>query len=349
MKAEIDRPTRRVLLRGPLDLVRHETGEAVRAEVVTDGFVPFDDEGGIRPFASLRRSGEDKTSTFFALGDRALTERPLVWDRCSWNLLSRFRFEEISDLVFNDYEYLRRTEYDDVHAVTGRRNWTRVGVVVQAVAGRSISGLGYTSDLRNDEIVAAAVARMRADAVDGILLKGDAVLVSRDLPRWHLKADHHDKRNLVLELADYTPRPEERSFRIDRRDAGVALMRATAALDRDVDGELFEWDADAAPVQQDDLVRLAAMRAPETAGWAGMPVDRMPSGLVHAWHDVRNAARIVADGGRIAAERILGQTLQLLDHRRSLDGETWSLLRDRLALEGIAAPAVAPADYGPRP
>lgn len=340
---------RRVLLRGPIDLVRLTSGEAVRAEVVTDGLVPCDPNDEIRPFARFRRSGEQETSSFVALGDRTLTERPRSWIESGWRQLSRIGFAEISDLAFNAYEYLRQPAESGVHGVSGRRTWTTISATVEAVAGRPIAGLGYSPDLRNDEIVAATVARMRADAADGILLKGDAVLVSRHLPRWQLKADYHDTRNLVLELADYTPRPEERSFRIDRRDAGVALMQATAALDRDVDGEVFEWDAAAAPVQQDDLVRLAAMRAPETTGWAGMPVDRMPSGLVHAWHDVRNAARIVADGGRPAAERILGQTLQLLDHRRSLDGEAWSPLRDRLALEGIAAPAIAPAACGPRP
>jgi hypothetical protein len=340
---------RRVLLRGPIDLVRHGTGEAVRAEVVADGLVPIDVDDAIRPFASLRRSGEAETSTFVALGDRTLTERPRSWSASGWRQLSRTGFAEISDLAFNAYEYLRQPAESGVHGVSGRRTWATINVTVEAVAGRSIVGVGYTSDLRNDEIVAATVARMRADAVDGILLKGDAVLVSRHLPRWQLKADYHDKRNLVLELADYTPRPEERSFRIDRRDVGIAMMQASVAADRDVDGEIFEWDAAAAPLQQDDLVRLAAMRAPETTGWAGMSVDLMPSGLVHAWHDVRNAARIVADGGRPAAERVLAQTLQLLDHRHSLDGETWSNLRDRLALEGIAAPGMAPTGHGPRP
>lgn len=349
MRTEVGRPMRRVLLRGPIDLVRRSTGEAVRAEVVTDGFVPCDDAGEIRPFASFRRSGEDETSTFLALGDRTLTERPRSWGDSGWRYLSRIGFEGISNLAFHAYEYRRQAAENDVHAVTGRRTWTNVGVTVEAVEGRPIAGLGYTSDLRNDEIVAATAAGMRADAVDGILLRGDAVFVSRHLPRWQLKADLHDARNLVLELADYTPRPEERSFRIDRRDAGTALMQASAAVDRDVDGEVYEWDAAAAPLQQDDLVRLAVHRAPETTGWAGMSVDRLPSGLVHAWHDVRNAARIVADGGRPAAERILAQTLQLLDHRRSLDREAWSNLRDRLALEGIVAPQIAPSSGGPRP
>lgn len=340
---------RSVLLRGPLDLVRRSTGEAVRAELVVDGFVPCDDAGEIRPFASLRRSGENETSTFLALGGRTLTERPRSWGDFGWRHLSRIGFERISDLAFHAYEYRRQPAESDVHAVTGQRIWTNVGVMVEAVEGRPIAGLGYDPDLRNDEIVAATAARMRLDAVDGILLRGDAVFVSRHLPRWQMKADLHDARNLVLELADYTPRPEERSFRIDRRDAGVALMQASAAVDRAVDGEVFEWDAAAAPDQMDDLVRLAAQRAPEMTGGTRMSVDRMPSGLVHAWHDVRNAARIVADGGRPAAERILGQTLQLLDHWHSLDGEAWSDLRDRLALEGIVAPGVVRADHGPRP
>lgn len=88
---------------------------------------------------------------------------------------------------------------------------------------------------------------------------------------------------------------------------------------------------------------------PDTTGGTRMSVDRMPSELVHAWHDVGNAARIVADGGRPAAERILGRTVQLLDHRRSLDGEALSDLRDRLALEGIAAPGIVHSGAEPRP
>ena len=49
---------KRVLVRGPLDLVRQRGGEGVRAEVVTDGLVPCDGDDEIRPFARFRRSGE---------------------------------------------------------------------------------------------------------------------------------------------------------------------------------------------------------------------------------------------------------------------------------------------------
>lgn len=340
---------RRVLLRGPLDLVRRSNGDAIRAEVVTDGLVPCDPDDEIRPFARFRRSTDAETASFVAIGDRTLTERPQTWVDASWRHLSRMSLAHVSDLAFNSYEYSRQGADSDVHLATGKRVFSFSTVTVKAVAGEPIEGLGYAVDMRSDEIVASTVARMRVDAADGILMKGDAVFVSKHLPRWHLKNEFRTPLNFVLELADYTPRPEERSFRMDRREAGVALMQAAVADVRRVDGEILDWDAVAAPPLQDDLVRLAAMRAPETTGWTGMSVDRMPSGLVHAWHDVRNAARIVADGGRPAAERILGQTLQMLDHRRSLDGETWSLLRDRLSLEGIAAPGVAPSATGPRP
>lgn len=341
MKVEVGRPTRRVLLRGPLDLVRHGTGDVVRGEIVVDAFLPVHDEGEVQPFARLRRANQHETSSFLAVGDRTLSERPAPWSRSCWHDLPRHRLEAVSPLVFHPYEYLMRNPAGRIHLDAGQRFAGGVGARIEVVSGRPIQTSGYRADLRNDAIVEATAARMRAEAASGILLAEDAVFVCRHLPRWQMKRHDDDPRNLVLELVDYSPRPEEHSFRIDRRDAGVDLMNAAAGADCDVDGEILEWDAAAVPAQEDDLVRLAAKRAPETTSWTGMTPDRMPGALVRAWHDVRNAAGIVADGGRPAAERILGQTLQLLDHRRALDGETWSQLRARIALEGISAPGSA--------
>ena len=338
-----DLPTVRVVLRGPVDLIRPASGRPVRVEVVFDAHVPHDVEGVVRPFARLRRYNGTPGS-FVSLGGPLLTERPDSWKAAAWTGIYPADIRAVSPHVFSPYEYLPESGPGVPHRITGNYSFATAEQKIFALEGRGIHGYGREDGLHDDRLL-DEIARLRAAAAAGILLMPKGFFVSRHLPRWEVRQDHRDRDLAVLELADHTPRSEEWSFRADRFEAALQSLQDAPFRRKEVAGELLHWDAGLAPVQEEDVVRLARTRAPDLIRWRGVSPDLLESRFVHDWHDLGNAPGIVAEEGRPGAERILECALRMLDHRMGFEsgGIAWRAFRDRILQEGVALPVTAPA------
>lgn len=344
-----DLPTVRVVLRGPVDLIRPASGRPVRVEVVFDAHVPHDIEGVVRPFARLRRH-DGTPGSFVSLGGPLLTERPDVWKDAAWTGAYPTDLRAISPHLFSPYEYLPESGPGVPHRITGDFFFKTIEPKIFALEGQAIHGYGREDGLHDDRLL-DEIARLRAAAAAGILLTPEGFFVSRHMPRWEVRQDHRDTDLAVLELADHTPRSEEWSFRLDRFDAAFQALQEAPFRRKAVAGELLHWDAGTAPVLEDDVVRLARVRAPDLTRWRGVSPDLLESGLVRDWHDLGNAPGILAEEGRPGAERILQCALRMLDHRMAIEsgGVAWRALRDRILREGVALPAPSPAALEAQP
>lgn len=337
-------PTVKVLLRGPVDLMR-PNGRPIRVEMVCHADVPHDVDGSLRPFARFRRHGEERERSFLALGDALMTERPQAWEEGSRSWQPPAHLVPAHGAVFSPFEYLRESGPSVKHQVTGTFDFQTLDLRIFAVEGQPLDGFLLEGDPSNLARIQAQLARLRAAAATAILLRPEGFFVARHMPRWQISQNFRIRNGARLELLDASPRPEEWSFRLDRIAEALEALRAGPFEQWSVSGDLIQFAADRAPSLEDDVVRLARERAPDLAVSRSLSPDRLSAQLVFAHHDLTNAARIIAEEGRPGVERVLQAALQMLGHRMDFEGEAacWSPLRDRLLQEGIHPAASAQA------
>ncbi|GJD90702.1 hypothetical protein BHAOGJBA_4244 [Methylobacterium hispanicum] len=344
----LDLPTVRVLLRGPIDTLCGSSGRAVRREAVFDAAVPHDVEGVLRPFARFRRHDEDTPGGIVSFGGRLLADRPAAWERAS--RLDGPHSDDlgrVSPYVFGPMEYLREPLGGHRHRITGGLNFDRSSRKHFAVDGCAIPA--STGEAVPDDHLWAQIAAMREEAAEAILLTPQGFFVPRPMPRWEICRGYIDKDLAELRLADRSPCCEERSFRLDRFEAASQTLRDIPSPRKGVSGDLLSWDAELAPPLEEDVVRLARLRAPALTDAPSVSPDLLEPRLVADWHDLRNAPGILSAEGRLGADRILQSAVRMIDHLMGFDGgHAWRPLRDRIVLERAALPVPASAT-GVRP
>ncbi len=161
-----DLPTVRVVLRGPVDLIRPASGRPVRVEVVFDAHVPHDVEGVVRPFARLRRYNGTPGS-FVSLGGPLLTERPDSWKAAAWTGIYPADIRAVSPHVFSPYEYLPESGPGVPHRITGDYSFATAEQKIFALEGRSSlwrDGGSTGTDARTACTTAGCWTRSRACA-----------------------------------------------------------------------------------------------------------------------------------------------------------------------------------------